>query len=153
MNAQLRQRVHNLETLFRGIEQTRMAGLPMLNRALQVEAIGFEPLGAADALGILLTPWFMNLVCIPVSASTQGLGIGIGTARRRSIAEASFDFIVAHEPGFGTFEACSLFSPVFEFADQPAARAMAAAVLADLRKVVEPRPPRRSFFLGRGASA
>ena len=36
-------RISALETLFRQIADTRMAGLPVINRALRVEAVGFEP--------------------------------------------------------------------------------------------------------------
>lgn len=71
---QLAARVAVLEHAFTTIAHERMAGLPVLNPNLSVEAIGFERVaGAADeaghALGILATPWFMSLVWLPLSLS------------------------------------------------------------------------------------
>jgi [NiFe] hydrogenase assembly HybE family chaperone len=40
-----------------------------------------------------------------------------------------FEFIGAREPTLGEYQACSLFSPMFEFADQREARATARAAL------------------------
>jgi len=54
----------HLEAVFRDIERTRMAGLPILNTALTVEAIGFTP-WQGHWLGALITPWFLNLVLVP----------------------------------------------------------------------------------------
>jgi [NiFe] hydrogenase assembly HybE family chaperone len=54
----------HLEAVFRDIERTRMSGLPILNTALAVEAIGFTP-WQGHWLGALITPWFLNLVLVP----------------------------------------------------------------------------------------
>jgi len=53
-----------LEAAYRHIEKARMQGVPILNPALEVRAIGFEPCGGWH-LGILVTPWFMNLLLLP----------------------------------------------------------------------------------------
>ncbi|MFT7774479.1 [NiFe]-hydrogenase assembly chaperone HybE [Roseateles sp.] len=146
-------RVQALEALFRHIEGTRMAGVPVLNPALRVEAVGFEPVavepgGAPAAVGVLLTPWFMNLVWLPLQA-VEG---GVGQMRAREVGGLGFEFITAHEPGFGAYEACSLASPMFEYASQTQARATAAAVLAELRPVAAPvSNARRGFLFGRSA--
>ena len=151
----LEARVQALVVLFRHVQATRMAGVPVLNAALQVEAVGFEPAlgepGEAPAVvGVLLTPWFMNLVWLPLEPDTRADRVGQG--RVRAVGPTSFEFIGAHEPGLGAFEACSLASPMFEFPDQAQARATAWAVLAALR----PAAPtvsnaRRSFLFGRSA--
>ncbi|MDO9315415.1 MAG: [NiFe]-hydrogenase assembly chaperone HybE [Burkholderiaceae bacterium] len=160
-------RVADLVALFAAIERTRMAGVPVLNRALRVEAVGFE-LVAADAgdavagLGILITPWFMNLVRLPLQRHDDS---AVGHTQMHQMNGRALEFIGAHEPAFGSFAACSLFSPVFEFSDQAAARNTALAVLALLRAqpappVVEPEatvaadasPARRSFLFGRSAA-
>ena len=52
-----------LETAFRAVA-ARMQGLAFVNPALAVEAIGFAP-WSGHWLGVLLTPWFMNLVLAP----------------------------------------------------------------------------------------
>jgi [NiFe] hydrogenase assembly HybE family chaperone len=69
-----------------------------------------------------------------------------------------FPFIGAHEEGFGAYEACSLFSPMFEFADHDAALATAQAVLGALHPPAsapvsgEPlAASRRALLFGRGA--
>ncbi|MEJ8815642.1 [NiFe]-hydrogenase assembly chaperone HybE [Variovorax ureilyticus] len=156
-------RARELESVFTGIARHRMAGLPLLNPALRVEAIGFVP--AVDsttpadppgAMGVLVTPWFMNLVWFPL---TRGDGDGdaqVGATRLRMLGTQQFAFIGAHEDQFGSFEACSMFSPMFEFADHAAAHATATALLHALREKPKatglPVAARRSFLLGRGAT-
>lgn len=165
--AALSRRVHDLVDLFRDIERGRMAGVPVLNPALRVEAVGFElefepPMAASTgrgdvrAVGILVTPWFMNLVAFALERRDDLAGIGVSQAR--PVGSENFDFIGAHEPVFGSYAACSLFSPMFEFADHAAAAATAQAVLATLRTPIAkaeqtPSPARRSFLLGRAAAA
>lgn len=156
----LKHRVAELAALFTHIAHTRMAGVPVLNAALQVEAIGFEclPPGEGDAagLGILVTPWFMNLVRLPLQRDDSAAQVG--RTHEEPLAGQRFGFIGAHEAAVGAFGACSLFSPMFEFADQPTARATALDVLAHLRPSpvpaarTEPVPARRSFLFGRSAA-
>lgn len=155
MNA-LTARVQALQALFRHVESTRMAGVPVLNRALCVEAVGFEPVAgepgeAPAAMGVLLTPWFMNLVWLPLQP--EATEAGVGRARLRRIGDTSFEFIGGHEPGLGAYEACSLASPMFDFADQDQARATARAVLAELRPAAPPvSKGRRGFLFGRSTA-
>jgi hypothetical protein len=52
----------------------------------------------------------------------------------RRVGTEGFDFIGGFEAGFGRYDACSLLSPMFEFANPAAARATALAVLATLRQ-------------------
>jgi [NiFe] hydrogenase assembly HybE family chaperone len=89
---------------------------------------GAEPAGA---VGILITPWFMNLVWMPLDPAAPT--VRVGDKRTRVVGNERFDFIGAHEPGFGGYEACSLFSPMFEFVDHGAAVATAFEVLKQLR--------------------
>jgi len=165
----LARRAAALEDAFRVIERTRMRGLPMLHPGLQVEAIGFARLAHAQAdaepqafdgkaaLGILITPWFMNLILLP---HDDAPALAVGRVRACMINGARFEFIGAHEESFGAYAICSLFSPMFEFADHAAARATAEEVLKMLRTVTEPAPPpepeqapalpsRRAFLTGR----
>ncbi len=156
----LNARVAELAALFTHIAHTRMAGVPVVNAALQVEAIGFECLPADEGdpagLGILVTPWFMNLVRLPLQrddAATQ-----VGRAHEEPLAGQRFEFIGAHEAAVGAYSACSLFSPMFEFSDRATARATALEVLAHLRGPplpaarTGPMPARRSFLFGRSAA-
>jgi len=154
-------RVAELAALFTTVAHTRMAGMPVLNTALQVEAIGFECLPAGEGepagLGILVTPWFMNLVRLPLQREDSAAQVG--RTHDEPLAGQRFEFIGAHEAALGAFCACSLFSPMFEFADQSTARATALEVLAQLRRPplpavrTEPVPARRSFLFGRSAAS
>ncbi|HEY9191938.1 MAG TPA: [NiFe]-hydrogenase assembly chaperone HybE [Methyloversatilis sp.] len=159
--AALATRVAALEALFRDIADTRMSGVPVLNGALRVEAVGFAPHapepGTDDcAIGILITPWFMNLLRLPLVRENDVTRVG--RSRSLAVGRERFDFIGAHETAFGSFEACSLFSPMFDFPDQAAARLTAVAVLSSLH-VVPPehaerpvQPARRGFLFGRSGT-
>lgn len=125
-----------LETVFGQILQTRMQGLPFLNPALQVEAIGFQAAADGDWLGILITPWSMNLLLLPASAWPARQA---GDQFERQIGYASYRFTLGHEAELGVYGQCSLFSPMLEFADHAAAVAAAQAALTGLMA-----PPARS---------
>jgi [NiFe] hydrogenase assembly HybE family chaperone len=185
--AVLQARIDALVALFVRVGATRMDGVPILNPALQVVALGFEvqnmplaPVKPAQtaintvaktlqetaAVGILITPWFMNLVWFPlVRVDAPGRS---GSSRQHTVGAECFDFCAGHEPSFGSYEACSLFSPMFEFPDQAAAVATAQAVLDSLRcpapalpapesvpaaaaPPVAGVPDRRAFLFGRRA--
>jgi len=155
---QLAERTHALEALFRDIALTRMAGVPVLHPGVRVEAVDFiahadEGDAQPGALGVLMTPWFMNLVWFPLERHDSAGRVGV--SRSRECGSETFEFITAHEERFGSFEACSLFSPMFQFANHAAARDTAAAVLASLRAKpvgsIEQPPARRSFLFGRSA--
>ena len=142
-----------LADAFRHIAAMRMHGMPLLHPRLAVEAIGFQEVreqGGLAASGILLTPWFMNLIWLPLDG--QG-ACAPGSVREHRLGGERFDFIGASEDGFGAYEMCSLFSPMFEFADQAGARATAWEILGQLRKVAqapsEPAAGRRAFLTGR----
>ncbi len=102
----------------------------MVNPALAVEAVGFRPWGE-HWLGILITPWFMNLVLMPrVGAKWQP--IGERETRHYVFPAGVFEFIGGRDPMLGDYQACSLFSPMFAFTAQPDARATAVAALEAL---------------------
>ena len=153
-------RVQALEQAFSHIADTRMRDVPMQNMALRVQAVGFEPHvdQAGEALlGVLVTPWFMNLVRLPYKAASPGaVLLPVGQNAKRKVGHETFDFIGAHEESLGAFEVCSLFSPMFEFADHAGAVATAQEVLNLLRTPVQEPPvaaqavpSRRGFLFGR----
>jgi len=116
-----------LETAFRAILQRQMRDVPMLNPALAVEAVGFRPWNH-HWLGILITPWFMNLVLMPrVGANWKP--IGEGESLHYVFPAGVFEFIGGRDATLGDYQACSLFSPMFEFADHAGARDTAVAAL------------------------
>lgn len=119
-----------LERAFADIQATRMKDVPLLNPALRVEAVGLRR-WEGRWLGVLITPWFMSLVLLPdAPAAWQHAALGKSVAY--ALPAGVFQFIGGHEPGLGEYQSCSLFSPVFEFADQDGARATALAALVAL---------------------
>lgn len=128
-------RVAALVAHFEQVQATRMVGVPLLNAALRVEAVGFQAApaeaGFDGAEGVLITPWFMSLVRLPAQA--QHHGQRVGRQQVRHFGAERFDFLGAHDPALGEHETCALFSPMDGFADQDQARETAVAALALIR--------------------
>lgn len=134
-----------------------MRDLPICNPALEIEAIGFRPYGG-HAVGIILTPWFMNLMICAADA-TELPPKAPGETAYWPLTAGRVGFVVGQLEGFGRVDSCSLFSPMDDFADHAAARAVAVAVLdelfdpalADTRAATARRPAlldRRSLIFG-----
>jgi [NiFe] hydrogenase assembly HybE family chaperone len=119
-----------LEATFRHVAETRMRGLPFVNPALAVEAVGFAP-WEGRWLGVLVAPWFINLVLAPCDPAAWR-PLARGDKRRYGFPAGDYEFIGANEPGVGEFHVCSLFSPVQEFDDQATARFVALHARAAL---------------------
>ena len=108
----------------------RMAGLSFVNPALAVEAVGFARRDGRW-LGVLVTPWSMNLVAAPADPRAWP-AVAPGAKLRLSFPAGEFEFVGARDATAGEHLACSLFSPVLEFADQATARAVAQHALVAL---------------------
>jgi len=121
---------HALVATYRHVAATRMHGLPFVNPALAVEAVGFAP-WEGRWLGVLVTPWCINLVLAPLDPSAWR-PLGQGEKRCYRFPAGDYAFIGAIEPGVGEFQLCSLFSPVLEFEDQATARFVAGHARAAL---------------------
>ncbi|MDR3369197.1 [NiFe]-hydrogenase assembly chaperone HybE [Rhodoferax sp.] len=153
-------RVQTLEQVFAEIGRTRMRDVPVQNPEVHVQALGFlaDPDDAEMLLGVLITPWFMNLVRLPTRTFFPGNKLlAIGKKAIRLAGNQSFEFVGAFEPDLGAFEVCSLFSPMFLFANHAAAADTANEILNLLRTPVKPAasiaqtpPSRRGFLFGRG---
>lgn len=119
-----------VEAVYREIATTRMADLPLLNPAIGVHAIGFRP-WEGGCLGVLITPWCMNLLSLP--------GPGEDWSDKPELSEetlvfpsGTYRFTIGHEAALGKYRMCSLFSPMFEFANDAAAVETAEAVMREL---------------------
>ena len=151
-------RVSALVQFYRLVQTERMQGVPILNPALSVEAVGFQwgDDGQTVAEGVLITPWFMSLVRLP--AALEGHGGRVARKAVHGFGSERFEFIGAHDPAVGYHETCALFSPMGGFATQAQARETAEASLVLLRPAptpapaAEPVPARRAFFTGRRAA-
>lgn len=107
-----------------------MRDLPICNPALEIEAIGFRPYGG-HALGVILTPWFMNLMICAADAEELSPKAP-GETACWPLTAGRVDFVVGRLEGFGRVDSCSLFSPMDDFADHAEARAVAVATLDEL---------------------
>jgi len=118
-----------LEQRFIRIERERMQDMPMLNPALQVRAVGFRR-WQGHSLGILITPWFMNLVlCRMEPEPDSDSPARVGDSQRQAFPSGSYLFTAAIDEQLGSYQTCSLFSPMHEFADQQTAVEVAEAII------------------------
>ncbi len=120
------QRVEALERHYQRIWREKMRGLPFVNEKLAVESVAFRPLGP-DLAGILISPWFINLVILP---GDDALGaLQQGDAVERTIGTEHIGFTVDLAPTLGHFLSAVLFRSVEDFPDRATARAVAEEVL------------------------
>lgn len=161
-------RVQALEAAFRKVDAERMQDMPLRNAALSVEAVGFQPWGldrGAALLGILVTPWCMNVKLLPLDPAAFDAPED-GTKETLDLPCGTVEFTAGTVEGVGPYLMCSLFSPMTEFADQGGARLTAQLALQDLleppaapapppeprRRRVEGPPPQGGPDLSRGAA-
>ncbi len=122
-----------VEEAFFRIQRERMAEVPILNPALNVEAVDFQR-WQGHWLGIVVTPWCMSLLLLPGSAESW---ISTGDNKRRFVKfpAGDFAFLGSVEAEFGEYQSCPLFSPMGQFASQAeaimTARASMIALLTD----------------------
>ncbi|MBE0472924.1 [NiFe]-hydrogenase assembly chaperone HybE [Rhodoferax sp.] len=112
------------------IQQTSMAGVPILNPALSVEAIDFQR-WQGHWLGMVVTPWCMSLTLLPGHA--QGwVSVGVNKRRFIKFPAGDFAFLGGQEDELGEYQSCSLFSPMNKFGNQFEAVQTARAALIGL---------------------
>jgi [NiFe] hydrogenase assembly HybE family chaperone len=127
-----------LEDAFRATA-TRMSGLGFVNPALRVEAVAFAPWDG-HWLGVLVTPWSINLLLLPRDRSLWRT-VRAGDKQRYAFPAGDYDFIAAMDPVVGEYQMCSLFSPAMEIEDHATARMvaqLARAALFDAGNAEEP---------------
>ena len=111
-----------LTAAFRAVA-SHMQGLSCVNPAVDVEAVGFVP-WESHWLGVMVTPWFMNLTLLPRDpAAWQPLAPG--AKRRYAFPSGIYEFVGANDATIGDYQVCSLFSPLLEFDDHASARLVA----------------------------
>lgn len=119
-------RMANLRSAFCRIQAEHMQDVPLLNPALTVATVGFR-YWKSYCLGVLITPWMMKLVGIPMQLQSL--------AQVEVIWQfPSGEYVLLHDtlPEVGSYYSVSLFSPMCEFRDQAQAKATATAVMESL---------------------
>jgi [NiFe] hydrogenase assembly HybE family chaperone len=131
-----------LESCFADIQQQRMAGIPILNPVLRVQAVDFQ-LYQQTWLGVLISPWFMNILLM------RDDGLAVGTKVMHNFPAGQFEFTVAREDALGFYQSCSLYSPMLAFDQQDTAVQTAQAALRALLQVPDrPNISRRDLLRG-----
>jgi len=108
------------------IQQQKMQGIPLLNSELKVEMIGTQ-VWEKYYTAVLITPWCMNLLLYPPQ---QDELITPRTEYKFDLPSGNYSFLGTEEEVLGTFYSCALFSPMFEFQDQQAAKETAEGVMS-----------------------
>jgi len=121
-------RVQQAVTVFRRIGEERMKDLGLYNSALEVEAVGFRPWNGWLA-GVLVTPWFMNLMLLPVDPANTLAGVQVGSRRRVAMPKGEVVFLVGDGEDLGPYLSHSIHSPMGQFPDHAAASTTAWAAV------------------------
>jgi [NiFe] hydrogenase assembly HybE family chaperone len=129
--------VDELVAAYRDIIQPRMSALPMYNAALEVEAVGFE-LHNGRMCGVLVTPWFMNLVLLP-GEDDDWSGLPHGNTLKVAFPAGDYQFMFSNPEGIVPHLSMPLFTTVQNFTDQDTACRVAREVLQRLlRDITDP---------------
>jgi [NiFe] hydrogenase assembly HybE family chaperone len=123
-------RVLALLDRFRHVDAA-MRDLPLYNAKVPIEAIGFRPFGDDALIGVLLTPWFMNLIVLPIEPTPMDMA-AIGKASVIELPAGKRTFVVGGDAAIGLYKALSLHSPVLNFTLPGQAQAEAQRQLATL---------------------
>ena len=140
--------VEQLVERFELIYRERMQDLPIVNSRLAVEAVGFERWEERD-LGVLITPWFMNLVLLPQHEEIDH--VPQGKQIECEFPSGPCELTVCQDEEIGPYLAAVLFRTVVDFPDQLTARSIAEEALAGILAEKEtPGIRRRDLFTGLG---
>jgi [NiFe] hydrogenase assembly HybE family chaperone len=128
--AEMERRTHALVADFTEVFNAKMRDVPMVNHTLHVQAVEFRP-HEGGFLGVLVAPWFMNLVVLPPD------GRPVLAAKEKEVIlfpSGEYEFIHNAREQTGPYLACSLFSPMGDFTSQLQAVEVARAVMVELFK-------------------
>ena len=119
-----------LEAHFNRILETHMAGMPVVNPELRVEAREFRHY-ENHTLCVMITPWFMSLFLFPddPSLATEWK---TGTTHQQTFPSGVYEFTAAQDEELGPYQSCALFSPMFDFSSHEMAQEAASASITAL---------------------
>lgn len=129
-----------------------MKSLPIVNTRLEVEAVGFCDYEGLR-LGVLVTPWFMNLVLL--GPADEWVEEQQGATLTHQFPYSPVEFTVNHDERLGSYLSAVLFSTMADMPDQDTARDLALEIMTQL--FIEPPRnermfSRRSLFKGLGTA-
>jgi [NiFe] hydrogenase assembly HybE family chaperone len=130
-----------LECVFERIGRQRFAGVPLLNPALRVRAIGFDN-GRHGWTGVMLTPWLMNLMVLPATG-TPWQALAVGSRRVLEFPAGQFEMLGGDEESLGPYLYCPMFSAMSVFPDQESAEDIARELCARMQDTATAESVRR----------
>jgi [NiFe] hydrogenase assembly HybE family chaperone len=122
--------IDKLVSDYQRIADERMRGLPIYNDRLAVEAVAFREWDGHQ-LGVLIAPWFMNLVLLPTDTEDWS-DCEYGTKTEREFPSGRYEFDTCDGAETGLHQSAALFSTVVDFTDQGTAREVAREVMVRL---------------------
>ena len=114
---------------FEQIYAEHMKNLPIVNPRIRVEAVDFQPFGGHE-LGVLITPWFMNLVLLPAGAAWADCPQGDTSSI--DFPSGPVEFTTSRDDVLGTYLTAVLFRSVSDLPDHAMARDVAKQVMKEL---------------------
>ncbi|MCP3688241.1 MAG: [NiFe]-hydrogenase assembly chaperone HybE [Gammaproteobacteria bacterium] len=131
-----RQVAATIEKTFTRIHLENMQGIPILNPAIEVQAVGFQHY-QGRVLGVIITPWLMNVVILPAEDENWS-NMELGHKQPHKFPSKTCKFMVNHIEGIGACQTHSLYSPMRDFACHEQALKMAHDFLETLMVDSEP---------------
>ncbi len=125
-----------IEKTFIKIHLENMQGIPILNPAIEVQAVGFQHY-QGRVLGVIITPWLMNIVILPTEDENWS-DMELGHKQPHKFPSKTCKFMVNHIEGIGPCQTHSLYSPMRDFACHEQALKMAHDFLESLMIAKEP---------------
>ena len=126
----LAEKTDALVTDFTEVWHAKMRDVPMVNKLLHVQVVGFQSYQGRP-LGVLISPWFMNLILLPMDGEDWS-DLRPGAKEHIVFPSGEYEFIHNTREMVGGYKACSLFSPMAEFRSQQQAVEVAEAVMSAL---------------------
>lgn len=115
---------------YRTIGRDRMQGLPFVNPRLEVEAVGVREFDE-HLFGILIAPWFMNMLLLP--GSDEWSALDPGDKVTIALPAGDYEFTLCRDEGIdGHYLSAVLFRTVADFPDQATARDVAFEIIERL---------------------
>lgn len=141
-----------LEQHFRDVHEHSMSDLKLCNKHLEVAAVGFH-LYENHWFGIMITPWFLNLMILPQEGQPwPELVEQKGNDIALEFPCGNLKFTPRVDPVIGSHLVCSLESPLIEYKAQQEILNTAQQILVDINRIPmtnvdEPASPsKRSLF-------
>lgn len=109
-----------------------------VNSSLRCAAVGFSRY-RGDWIGVLITPWFMDLFLLPGGGELWG-DIPGGQHRYVELPTGTVPFTAADDPQFGPYQHSPLVAPVSALSDMATALQLAASVMSGILGQAVPLP-------------